>query len=125
MNEQIRNLENEILVLMTAKNDRGQRVHDVDLKYKRAVFAKQVELEEMKTAYAKTVRISPEDQKANADYAAYVERNMAKQALMNDNEMPLAHTLKAQAIARGETPTHVAPSGPQPVGRGGIFSRAG
>jgi len=125
MNEQIRELENHILVLMTAKNDRGQKVYDVDPRYKRAVFAKQVELAEMKETDAKTVRVSPEDQANNAAYAAYQERQHAARVLLNDNQVPLEQQLKARATLRGESqPTPVAPAA-QSVGRGAIFSKAG
>lgn len=126
MKEQIQKLENEILVLMTAKNDRGQKVYDVDLKYKRSVFAKQVELAEMKEKDAATVRVSPEDQANNAAYAAYQERQQAARDLASPNQMPLAHQLKAQAVLKGAAPEPVrAASAAQPVGRGGaIFSKA-
>jgi hypothetical protein len=128
MKEQIRNLENEILVLMTAKNDRGDKVYDVDMKYRRSVFAKQVDLAKLKETDAATVRLSPQDQANNAAYAKYQEQQAAARALLNDNQMPLAHTLKAQATLKGTAPEPVKPTAPaaQPVGRGGaIFSKAG
>lgn len=122
MKEQIKSVENEILVLMTAKNDRGQKVHDVDPRYRAAVFQKHVELAKLKEADAATVRVSPEDQANNAAFAQYQERQAAARVLLNGNQVPLAQQLKAQATFAGKTEQPV-PVAAQPVGRGGIFSK--
>ena len=64
MSKSINDLENEVAILQAAVHSAGphagKRVYETDAKYRAAVFAKQVEITQLKEAERKQVHINPE-----------------------------------------------------------------
>lgn len=56
--ETIESMENRWALLMAARNQKGERIHDIDVKYQRECMALRVQIEERKAAEAKRPQIS-------------------------------------------------------------------